>query len=198
MLIENEPVFINLFSLHLKHYLTKEKHDPNAFRDIILQGLNEIIAPQTGTHPKDSQTEAGVVKVNSIESIDSKQTATEEDLQDPEKASSCEQVNVDNGNAADVDSSKEEIEEETTNGQQLTDDSQSTTESNGETKEGNEQIELALTIKEITIEQAHFEALSKFLDVSGSKLNYRRYGEVLLDILIAGGVLGKRIGIRKF
>lgn len=33
------------------------------------------------------------------------------------------------------------------------------------------------------------ELLSKFLDVSGSKLDYRRYGEALCDILIAGGLL---------
>lgn len=35
------------------------------------------------------------------------------------------------------------------------------------------------------------EAVSKFLDTAGSKLNYRRYGEALFDILIAGGLLGK-------
>jgi len=35
------------------------------------------------------------------------------------------------------------------------------------------------------------EAVSKFLDSAGSKLDYRRYGEVLFDILIAGGLLGK-------
>lgn len=33
------------------------------------------------------------------------------------------------------------------------------------------------------------ELLSKFLDTSGSKLDYRRYGESLCDILIAGGLL---------
>jgi len=33
------------------------------------------------------------------------------------------------------------------------------------------------------------EALSKFLDVAGNKLDYRRYGEALLEILIAGGLL---------
>jgi len=33
------------------------------------------------------------------------------------------------------------------------------------------------------------EAVSKFLDTAGSKLDYRRYGEVLFDILIAGGLL---------
>lgn len=33
------------------------------------------------------------------------------------------------------------------------------------------------------------ELLSKYLDVSGSKLDYRRYGEPLFDILIAGGLL---------
>lgn len=35
------------------------------------------------------------------------------------------------------------------------------------------------------------EAISKFLDTAGSKLDYRRYGEALFDILIAGGLLGK-------
>ena len=34
------------------------------------------------------------------------------------------------------------------------------------------------------------EALFKFLDVGGNKLDYRRYGEALLEILIAGGLLG--------
>lgn len=33
------------------------------------------------------------------------------------------------------------------------------------------------------------EAVSKFLDTAGSKLDYRRYGEALFDILIAGGLL---------
>ena len=34
------------------------------------------------------------------------------------------------------------------------------------------------------------EAVTKFLDVSGSKLDYRRYGVNLIEILIAGGLLG--------
>lgn len=33
------------------------------------------------------------------------------------------------------------------------------------------------------------DAVSKFLDTAGSKLDYRRYGEALFDILIAGGLL---------
>lgn len=33
------------------------------------------------------------------------------------------------------------------------------------------------------------ELVSKFLDISGSKLDYRRYAEVLFDILFAGGQL---------
>lgn len=33
------------------------------------------------------------------------------------------------------------------------------------------------------------EAISKFLDTAGGKIDYRRYGEVLFDILIAGGLL---------
>lgn len=36
-----------------------------------------------------------------------------------------------------------------------------------------------------------FEAISRFLDQAGNKLDYRRYGECLFDILIAGGTLGK-------
>ncbi|KAK9875509.1 hypothetical protein WA026_007903 [Henosepilachna vigintioctopunctata] len=34
-----------------------------------------------------------------------------------------------------------------------------------------------------------FEAISRFLDSAGNKLDYRRYGEGLFDILIAGGIL---------
>jgi hypothetical protein len=34
--------------------------------------------------------------------------------------------------------------------------------------------------------------IAKFLDSSGSKQNYRLYGEYLFDILFAGGILGKR------
>ncbi|KFB40887.1 AGAP002413-PA-like protein [Anopheles sinensis] len=33
------------------------------------------------------------------------------------------------------------------------------------------------------------EQISKYLDSAGNKLDYRRYGEVLFDILIAGGLL---------
>ena len=33
------------------------------------------------------------------------------------------------------------------------------------------------------------DAIYKFLDTAGSKLDYRRYGETLFDILIAGGLL---------
>ncbi|XP_068207163.1 protein krasavietz isoform X2 [Palaemon carinicauda] len=33
------------------------------------------------------------------------------------------------------------------------------------------------------------EAVNKYLDQAGSKLNYRTYGETLFDILIAGGIL---------
>ncbi|KAG5891394.1 hypothetical protein JTB14_017917 [Gonioctena quinquepunctata] len=34
-----------------------------------------------------------------------------------------------------------------------------------------------------------FEAISRYLDSAGNKLDYRRYGECLFDILIAGGIL---------
>lgn len=41
----------------------------------------------------------------------------------------------------------------------------------------------------ITESNGDLEALYKFLDVSGGKLDYRKYGEFLFDILIAGGIL---------
>ncbi|CAG9830103.1 unnamed protein product [Diabrotica balteata] len=34
-----------------------------------------------------------------------------------------------------------------------------------------------------------FEAISRYLDSAGNKLDYRRYGECLFDVLIAGGIL---------
>lgn len=39
--------------------------------------------------------------------------------------------------------------------------------------------------------EGDLEQISKFLDSAGNKLDYRRYGEVLFDILIAGGLLGR-------
>ncbi len=35
------------------------------------------------------------------------------------------------------------------------------------------------------------DAVSKFLDAQSNKLDYRRYGVALIEILIAGGLLGK-------
>jgi len=35
------------------------------------------------------------------------------------------------------------------------------------------------------------EAVAKFLDATGGKLDYRRYAETLFDILVAGGMLGE-------
>lgn len=37
--------------------------------------------------------------------------------------------------------------------------------------------------------EGDLEQISKYLDLAGNKLDYRRYGEVLFDILIAGGLL---------
>ncbi|CAD7092026.1 unnamed protein product [Hermetia illucens] len=37
--------------------------------------------------------------------------------------------------------------------------------------------------------EGDLEQISKYLDSAGNKLDYRRYGEVLFDILIAGGLL---------
>lgn len=41
------------------------------------------------------------------------------------------------------------------------------------------------------------DAIWKFLDFAGSKVDYRRYGEALFDILIAGGLLGEYFGQTK-
>uniref|UniRef100_A0AAZ3RNS4 eIF5-mimic protein 1 n=1 Tax=Oncorhynchus tshawytscha TaxID=74940 RepID=A0AAZ3RNS4_ONCTS len=38
------------------------------------------------------------------------------------------------------------------------------------------------------------DAVAKFLDVTGSRLDYRRYADTLFDILIAGSMLGEWIG----
>lgn len=35
------------------------------------------------------------------------------------------------------------------------------------------------------------DAVAKFLDVNGSRLDYRRYADTLFDILIAGSMLGE-------
>lgn len=40
------------------------------------------------------------------------------------------------------------------------------------------------------------EAVSKFLDVQSSKLDYRRYGVTLIEILVAGGLLGEETHTR--
>lgn len=39
--------------------------------------------------------------------------------------------------------------------------------------------------------EGDLDQISKFLYSAGNKLDYRRYGEVLFDILIAGGLLGE-------
>ena len=42
------------------------------------------------------------------------------------------------------------------------------------------------------VTKARLEALSKWLDERGSKKDdYRKYGEVLFDVLVAGGILGQ-------
>lgn len=39
------------------------------------------------------------------------------------------------------------------------------------------------------------EAVAKFLDSTGSRLDYRRYADTLFDILVAGSMLGKPYGL---
>lgn len=46
-------------------------------------------------------------------------------------------------------------------------------------------------IQGLTETGTDLEAVAKFLDASGAKLDYRRYAETLFDILVAGGMLGK-------
>lgn len=125
-----------------------------------------------------------------VDSIENKQIEEVVETKDPQETNSGgELVNAEDNGTTTGD------EETSDTGNQQT-DLNSENSSNGETASinkqklaDNQQTTNELDNKDITIEQAHFEALSKFLDVSGSKLNYRRYGEVLLDILIAGGTL---------
>lgn len=49
-------------------------------------------------------------------------------------------------------------------------------------------------IQGLTETGTDLEAVAKFLDASGAKLDYRRYAETLFDILVAGGMLGKCLG----
>lgn len=42
------------------------------------------------------------------------------------------------------------------------------------------------------------EAVAKFLDSTGSRLDYRRYADTLFDILVAGSMLGKPCGFSMF
>lgn len=37
------------------------------------------------------------------------------------------------------------------------------------------------------------DAVAKFLDVTGSRLDYRRYADTLFDVLMAGSMLGKKV-----
>ena len=39
------------------------------------------------------------------------------------------------------------------------------------------------------------DALSKYLDTAGNKLDYKHYGETLFDVLIAGGILGEYLPV---
>lgn len=48
-------------------------------------------------------------------------------------------------------------------------------------------------IQGLTETGTDLEAVAKFLDASGAKLDYRRYAETLFDILVAGGMLGKSL-----
>lgn len=48
-------------------------------------------------------------------------------------------------------------------------------------------------IQGLTEAGTDLEAVAKFLDASGAKLDYRRYAETLFDILVAGGMLGKSL-----
>lgn len=42
------------------------------------------------------------------------------------------------------------------------------------------------------------EAVAKFLDSTGSRLDYRRYADTLFDILVAGSMLGEPCGFNMF
>jgi hypothetical protein len=165
----------------------KEKYDPNTFRDLILQGVQEILQSSSPNSKETQSSQAGsadqlVSAVAAVQITDAPIT----DLSPADAPpSSVEPSSVD----ADSNHHDSSFAAATTSAESSDDDSVDVSHSDSAALP-TQTVEVNAS-RNIHFERNQFEALSKFLDVSGSKLNYRRYGDVLLDIIIAGGILGK-------
>lgn len=142
----------------------KEKYDPNTFRDLILQGVQEILQQ---SNPQETGTADQLV--SAVAAVQITDAPNSDSLP----------ADADSSNLTQFDQSK------TASSSETSDD-----ESNSESAAVSTHTCEVGASRNIHFERNQFDALSKFLDVSGSKLNYRRYGDVLLDIIIAGGILG--------
>lgn len=168
----------------------KEKHDPNGFRDSILTAINEIIAvssPKNGT----ASSSSSILK-NSASNNSSVSSVSEKGINNclSSDKTSLDQESLPSSPTLSPEHKAVVVERETE-----------------ETPEGNAVVAAepspALTVvpngsatlvsSSDFVTKSRLEALSKFLDERGSKGkdDYRKYGEVLFDVLIAGGILGE-------
>lgn len=151
----------------------KEKHDPNGFRDTILTGINEIIQSSS----PDSSNKNGIGTGSTLKNSSSNHSSV--------SSNSVGYINSD----------------------QTSPDSESITSSpvlpsspeHKQTVESNDSSVVtvngsASVSSSSVVTKSRLEALSKFLEEKASKKDeFRKYGEVLFDILIAGGILGELI-----
>lgn len=149
----------------------KEKHDPNGFRDSIITGINEIISgsgllsssiSQPPSILKNSESSNSVSSLGNNNGID-KKISDEEDKSLPDSPTN------------------ETSSPETEDIKAVVGENETSVSTNGS---------LGVVVADF-VTKGRLEALSKFLDEGGNKkFDYRKYGEVLFDVLIAGGILG--------
>lgn len=169
----------------------KEKYDPNTFRDLILQGVQEILQSSSTNSKEVGSAQAGsadqlVSAVAAVQITDAPNT----DTSPADAPSSLEPSPVDADIGNSDSSSPASGAAAVASAESSDDDSADVSRSESTAADAERPTVEVSASRNIHFERHQFEALSKFLDVSGSKLNYRRYGDVLLDIIIAGGILG--------
>ena len=154
-----------------------EKNDPQAFRDSIFAGLNDILnnkqhnSSSSSTAPKVSPTNPNVQLIAAAASTAVPVESTENDA-------SNEADEVTEGlKAVELTGSAESGDLVVKNGSS----DGASVGSNGPSSDSSTN---AVTIQTL-------EALAKYLDAFSTKLDYKKYGEVLFDILVAGGILGQ-------
>jgi hypothetical protein len=172
----------------------KEKYDPNTFRDLILQGVQEILQNSFSVSKEPPTAQAGnadqlVSAVAAVQITDASKTdSSSADAANPTKSIVDATSNTESSSFDTTTDTSSNIAA-TASAETSDDDSTEVSRSESTINSTTRTCEVGAS-RNIHFERSQFEALSKLLDVSGSKLNYRRYGDVLLDIIIAGGILG--------